>query len=109
MAMDYDNYAKWNNLFIVQCFGYTQIYSVPEEDHSHSRNGGRGGTAQVMGLKQEVHIRSKLDSLSGWHGKEPVVIQYRIQGLDPLWINVTITNNPRLDLYLEITRLFVFS
>lgn len=74
--MDYDSYAKWNNLFIVQCFGYTQIYSVPEEDHSHSRNGGRGGTAQVMGLKQEVHVRSKLDPFSRRHGKEPVVIQY---------------------------------
>lgn len=97
MATDYENYAKLSTFFIKQCFGCTLIYSVPEEDHSHSRNGGRRSTAQVMGLKQEVHVRSELDPLSRWHGKKPVVIQYGIQGLDPLRINVTITNNPGLD------------
>ena len=51
-----------------------------------------------MCLKEEVDIGSKLDSLSGRHGQEPVVIQNGIQGLDPLRINVTITNNPGLDL-----------
>lgn len=62
-----------------------------------------------MGFKQEVYIRFKLDFFFGWYGKEFVVIQYRIQGFDLFWINVIIINNLRLDFYLEIIRLFVFS
>ena len=54
-----------------------------------------------MGFKQKVDIWSKLDPLSRRHGEKAVVIQYRVQGLDPLWVNVTIAHNPRLDLWSQ--------
>ena len=41
---------------------------VPEEYHAHSGDSSWGGTAQVMGLEQEVDIGTKLDSLTRGHG-----------------------------------------
>ena len=70
----------------------------PQEDHAHSGDGGRGGTAQIVCLKQEVDVGAKLDSLSRGHGQETVVVQDGIERLYPLWVNVAVTDNPRLNL-----------
>ena len=52
-----------------------------------------------MSLKQEVDIGSELYSLTRWHGQQTVVIQYGVERLNPLWIDVSITHNPRSNLY----------
>ena len=49
-----------------------------------------------MRLKQEVDVGSKLYSLPGRHGQESVVIQDRVQGLDPLRVDVAVAHDPRL-------------
>ena len=77
----------------------TETHRSPQEDHAHSGDGGRGGRAQIMRLKQEVDVGPKLDSLSGGHGQETVVIQHWVERLHPLWVNVTVTDNPGLDLW----------
>jgi hypothetical protein len=66
----------------------------PQEDHSHSGYSSWRGTAEIMSLKQEVNIWSKLDTLPRWHGKKTVIIKDRVQGFYPFWVNISITNDP---------------
>lgn len=40
----------------------------PQKDHAHARYGCWRGAAQVVGLKQEVNIWAKLDTLPTGHG-----------------------------------------
>ena len=51
-----------------------------------------------MRLKKEVHIRTKLNPFTGGHCQQSVVIQNWVQRFDPFRINVTITDDPRLDI-----------
>lgn len=52
-----------------------------------------------MGLKQEVDVGSKLDPLSRWHGEQSIVVKDRVERLDPLRVDVTITDDPRMDFW----------
>ena len=74
--------------------------SVPEKDHAHTRDGSWRGTTQVMRLKQEVHIRAELDPLTRGHGEQSIVIQDRVQGFYPFRVDVTVTNNPGLNIWI---------
>lgn len=47
---------------------------LPEEDDAHAGDGGRGSTAQVVGLKQEVDVWAELNALTAWHCQQTVVI-----------------------------------
>ena len=51
-----------------------------------------------MRLEQEVDIGTKLYALSGGHGEEAVVVQHRVEGLYPFWVNVSVAHNPGLGL-----------
>lgn len=56
-----------------------------------------------MSLEEEVDVGSELDALSAGHGQQPVVIQHRVQALDPLWVDVTVAHNPRAHIWEENT------
>ena len=70
----------------------------PQEDHAHPGDGGRGGAAEVVRLEQEVDVGAELDSLPRGHGQEAVVVQDGVERLDPLGVNVTVADDPRLNL-----------
>lgn len=70
----------------------------PEEDHAHAGYRGWRRAAEVVSLEQEVDVGPELDALSAGHGQQPVVIQHRVQALDPLWVDVTVAHNPRAHL-----------
>lgn len=75
-----------------------QTNDRPEEDHAHARYGGRRGAAEVVSLEEKVDVGSELDALSAGHRQQPVVVQHRVQALDPLWVNVTVAHDPRAHL-----------
>lgn len=52
-----------------------------------------------MRLKKEVNIGSKLNAFSTRQRQEPIIIKDRIQTLNPLRVDVAITDNPRSHLY----------
>ena len=70
----------------------------PEEYHAHTRDGGGRRTAQVMWLEQEVHVGPKLDPLTGGHSQQSVIVQHGVERLDPLGVDVSVANDPRLDI-----------
>ena len=47
-----------------------------------------------MAFENEVDVACKLDALSAGKSEEPVVIKDTVEGLDPLWINISVTDNP---------------
>lgn len=52
-----------------------------------------------MSLEEEVDVGSELDALPAGHGQQPVVIQHRVQALDPFWVYIPIAHNPRVHLW----------
>lgn len=56
-----------------------------------------------MGLKDEVHVASEAYALSVGKRQQVVVVQHGIERLDPLRVNITITNKPRL--YLLVVQI----
>ena len=88
---------KYENPF-QQCWNsWWQKNYTPEKNHAHSGNGGRAGAAEVVRLKEEVHIGPELDTLTTGHGKQTIVVQDRVERFDPLGIDVPVTDDPRLD------------
>ena len=73
------------------------FFFLPQKDHSHAGDSGRRRTAQVVRLEQKVHVWTKLNSLPGRHRQQSVVIQHRVQRLDPLRVDVSVADNPRLN------------
>lgn len=71
--------------------------TLPEEDHSHARDGGGRRAAQVVRLEEEVDVGSELDALPGRHRQQPVVVEHRVERLDPLRVDVAVAHDPRLD------------
>lgn len=86
---------------VIQCKRKVKRADGPEEDHAHARYGGRRGATEVVGLEEEVDVGSELDALSAGHGQQPVVIQHRVQALDPLWVDVPVAHDPRAHLWEE--------
>ena len=76
-----------------------ELVLLPEKNHSHARDGRWRRTAQIMGFEQEVHVGSELNTFTRRHGQETVVVQDRIQRFNPFRINITITDDPRLNFF----------
>lgn len=75
-----------------------KVWEIPEENHSHSWDGGWTGTTQVMRLENEVDVWTKLNALSTRHSQQPVIIKDGVEWLNPLWINVTIAYDPGMNI-----------
>ena len=65
-----------------------------EVDHPHPRHRRRRGELQVVRLEDEVDVRPELDALAARHRQQPVVVQHRIQRLDPFRIDVAVADHP---------------
>lgn len=70
---------------------------VVHVDHSHSGNGSRRGKLKIIGLEDEVDIGSEGDTLTSWEGEKMVVVEHAVQGLNPLRVNIAITDDPVQD------------
>lgn len=57
-----------------------------------------------MRFKDEVHIWAKLNPFSARHGEQPIVIQDRIQRLDPLRVDIAIADDPGVHLCFQSRR-----
>eukprot|EP00962_Isochrysis_galbana_P019611 scaffold5708_cov107-Isochrysis_galbana.AAC.11 len=51
-----------------------------------------------MRLEDEVDVGAKLDALAVGHGEQPVVVEHRVERLDPLGINIAVADDPALDI-----------
>lgn len=71
----------------------------PEKDHAHAGYGGGWGTAEVVSFKQKVNVGSELDAFSAGHGQQPIIIEHRVQALNPLRVYVAIAHNPWIHLW----------
>lgn len=51
-----------------------------------------------MSLEHEVDVGAKAYSLSIWQGQQVIIIEDGVEGLNPLRVDITIINKPRLHL-----------
>ena len=68
-----------------------------EEDHAHPGDCRGGGELEVVGLEDEVDVRAELDAFSRGHREQPVVVEDRVERLDPLGVDVAVADDPALD------------
>ena len=61
---------------------------ITQKDHTHTRNRRGRCEPQVVRLEQEVDIGTKIDSFAIGECKKVVIIKYRVERFDPLWINI---------------------
>jgi len=69
-----------------------------EEDHTESTDSSRRSIFHLMSLKNEVNVVTKVDSLTIWKGQKMIIIKYRVKGLHPFRINITIVDDPAIGL-----------
>ena len=69
-----------------------------EEDHPHPRDGRGRRELEVVRLEDEVDVGAELDALARRHREQPVVVEHRVERLDPLGVDVAVADDPRLDL-----------
>ena len=67
---------------------------VTEEDHPHAWDSSRTRILQWVRLKYEIHIICETNALSVRQSQKMVVVQHTIERLNPLRINVSVTDNP---------------
>lgn len=65
---------------------------------THPTDGCRRGKLEVVGLENEIDVAPEVYSLPVGQSKQVVVVQDGIEGLDPLGVDVPVTNQPRLHL-----------
>ena len=56
------------------------------------------GLGLGIGFEDEVDVGAELDALARRHRQQPVVVEHRVERLDPLGIDVAVAYDPRLDL-----------
>lgn len=49
-----------------------------------------------MGLEEEVNVRTELNPFPRRHREKTVVVEDRVERLDPLRVDVAVTDDPRL-------------
>jgi len=59
----------------------------------------RTGKRELVALKHEVHVTAELDSFTIGQSEQSIVVQHGVEGLHPLRVNVTITDNPGVRLH----------
>ena len=72
---------------------------------THPANSSWRSKLEVVGLENEVYVAPKVDSLSVRQGKQMVVVQDGVEGLDPLGVDISIANQPRFYLSKGLLRL----
>ena len=62
--------------------------------HAHARHGGRGGVVDVVGLKENLAVWRHGDAVAVGQGERLVVVQHRVQILNPDGIHGTVHDQP---------------
>lgn len=66
------------------------------EDHAVAGDGSRGGVVNVVRLKDDLAVGSHGNPITIGEGQRAVIIQHRVQILNPDGINWPIQNNPNV-------------
>ena len=69
---------------------------LAEKDHAHPGDGGWRRVRQIDRLEDEVDVGSELDPLAVRQRQQPVIVEHRVQRLDPLRVHVAVADDPRI-------------
>mmetsp|Transcript_14245 Transcript_14245/g.29089 ORF Transcript_14245/g.29089 Transcript_14245/m.29089 type:complete len:218 (-) Transcript_14245:3195-3848(-) len=63
-------------------------------EDTRTRHGGGSRVREVTDLEDHAHVGLQGDALVGGESEHPVVVHYRVHGLDPVGVEVSIKHDP---------------